>query len=557
MSGERGMSLGSFQETPLSERPWVKHYPAGVRLNLEYPDVTLQHYLDASAEQYPDSVAIIFHGLKMTYRELADQVNRLANALAELGIGKGDRVSLMMPNCPQAVIGYFAILKVGAMVVQTNPLYTERELDYQLNDSGSAAMIMLDALYPRLAAIRHKTPLRLVIVTSLGPRVDTDPEVLRLEELIAGHPPAPPRVAIDPAEDLAVLQYTGGTTGVSKGVMLTHRNLVANALQIREWFPGGRMAQERILTVLPLFHVYGMTATMNYAMVLAAALILVPKFDIDEVLKTINEHRPTMFPGAPTMYVAVNHHPRVAEYDVSSIGFCLSGSAPLPVEVQQEFERLTGGRLVEGYGLSEASPVTHCNPLDGNSRIGTIGLACPDTDAAVVDLESGERVLPPGEAGELVVRGPQVMKGYWHKPDETAHALRDGWLYTGDIARMDEDGYFSIIDRKKDMIIAGGFNVYPRDVEEVLYENPKIKEAVVAGVPDPYLGETVKAYLVLKEGQTATEEEIIEFCRQRMAKFKAPRLVEFRESLPKSIVGKILRRVLVEEEKQKQQRTAM
>ncbi|MGE5576615.1 MAG: long-chain-fatty-acid--CoA ligase [Syntrophothermus sp.] len=557
MSGDRGESLRSIQEVPLPERPWVKHYPAGVRLNLEYPDVTLQHYLDASAAQYPDSVAVIFRGIRMSYRELADQVNRLANALDKLGIVKGDRVSLMMPNCPQAVVSYFAVLKVGAIVVQTNPLYTERELDYQINDSGSTAMIMLDALYTRLAGIRHKTPLQQVIVTSLGARVETGPGVLRLEELIAGHPPAPPRVAIDPAEDLALLQYTGGTTGVSKGVMLTHRNLVANALQIKEWFFGAKMAQERIFTALPLFHVYGMTVAMNYAMTIAAALILVPKFDIDEVLRTINEHRPTMFPGAPTMYVAVNHHPRVAEYDISSIRFCLSGSAPLPVEVQQEFERLTGGRLVEGYGLSEASPVTHCNPLDGNSRIGTIGLSFPDTDAAIVDLETGEKVLPPGEVGELVVRGPQVMKGYWNKPDETAHALRNGWLYTGDIARMDPDGYFSIVDRKKDMIIAGGFNVYPRDVEEVLYENPKIKEAVVAGVPDPYLGETVKAYLVLKEGQTATEEEIIEFCRERMAKYKAPRLVEFRESLPKSIVGKILRRVLVEEERQKQQRSAV
>ncbi|MDK2889301.1 MAG: long-chain acyl-CoA synthetase [Thermoanaerobacter sp.] len=535
--------------------PWLSFYEEGVPSTLEYPDKTMPELLEQAAADWPDRTAIIFSGVEINYRTLAGMVHRFAAALADLGVKKGDRVALMSPNCPRYVIGYMAIQKIGAVVVQVNPMYTERELEHLLVDSGAEVIIAYDALYPRIKAIRGVTPLKHVILFSLGQsQYPAEPDVLQAEKMLAGAPSSPPEVKIDPLEDLAVLQYTGGTTGIPKGAMLTHRNVVANALQVVAWFTGCQYGQERMLSVLPFFHVYGMTVAMNFAVVIAATQIILPRFEINQVLECINTYRPTLFPGVPTMYVAFNNHPRVKDYDVRSIKYCISGSAPLPVEVAEKFEELTGGYLVEGYGLSETSPVTHCNPLRGKRKVGSIGLPLPDTLCKIVDVETGERELPPGEAGELCIKGPQVMKGYWNMPEETAGTLRDGWVYTGDIARMDEEGYFYIVDRKKDMIVAGGFNIYPREVEEVLFEHPKVQEAVVAGIPDPYRGETVKAFVVLKQGQTATEEELIQYCRGKLAAYKVPRQVEFRDSLPKTIVGKVLRRYLREEELARQKK---
>ncbi|MFQ6059381.1 MAG: long-chain fatty acid--CoA ligase [Anaerolineae bacterium] len=566
------------------DKPWLKHYEEGVPATIDYPDIPLHENLTRAAEKYPDNTATIFGGVvhqlggmlldaRMTYRQLNEQANRFAAALQQLGVKKGDRVAIYLPNCPQYPISYYGTLRAGAVVVPCNPLYVAREIEHQVNDAGAETMVVLSRFYPVVKSIRANTSLKRVIVTNIkeyfpgllkllftlavekkeGHAVDIrgDADTYWFQDLLASAPARPEPVEVK-AEDTAVLLYTGGTTGVPKGAQLSHRNLVANTLQTRHWMAESQEGKECILTSLPLFHSYGMTTCMNHAILLASAMLLIPNpRDLEHILKSINKHKPSMFPGVPTMYVAINNYPDIGKYDLRSIRACISGAASLPVEVQEKFQNLTGGKLVEGYGLTEASPVTHANPINGLCKIGTIGIPFPDTEAKIVDLESGEEDLPPGEIGELVVRGPQVMKSYWNMPTETRNALRDGWLYTGDIAKMDEDGYFTIVDRKKDMIIAGGFNVYPRDVEEVLYEYPKVKEAVVAGVPDPYRGETVKAYIVLKEGETATEEEIISFCRDNLAKYKVPTMVEFREELPKTMVGKILRRVLVEEEKKK------
>ncbi len=553
------------------ERPWLKFYEPGVPASIPYPDIPLHQNLADAARDYPQSPATIFFDAVLTYQQLDALADRFAAGLQQMGVKKGDRVAIYLPNCPQFIIAYYGTLRAGGIVVPCNPLYVARELEHQLNDSGSETIVALSKLYPVVKAIRDRTPLKRVIVTSIkeyfppilrfmftllkekkeGHAVDIskDPNTIWFQDFLRTAPAKPQPVPVTP-QDTACLLYTGGTTGVPKAAELSHRNLVANAIQCAVWC-SGRRGQEKFLAALPLFHSYGMTTCMNAGIYMASPVILLPQFKLKDVLEAINKHQPTIFPGVPTMYVAINNYPDIKEYNLRSIRACISGAAGLPVEVQQKFQELTGGRLVEGYGLSEASPVTHGNPVFGDCRIGTIGIPFPDTDAKIVDLETGTRELPPGEAGELIIKGPQVMKGYWNRPDETALVLREGWLYTGDIARRDADGYFQIVDRKKDMIIAGGFNIYPRDVEEVLYQHPKIKEAVVAGVPDEYLGEVVKAYVVLKEGETATEQEIIEFCRQNLAKYKVPRIVEFRKDLPKTMVGKILRRVLVEEERAK------
>ncbi len=553
----------------LQNRPWSKHYPTGVPVDLPIPEIPLYQFLDDAVREYPQRVATIFKGGQITYHRLDELTNRFAHALQDLGVEPGDRVALMLPNCPQMVIAFYGALRAGAIVVMTNPLYVERELEHQLNDSGSKVIVVLDLLKPRVEAVRGLTALRHVIYTSIKdflpfplnllyplkqklPQIETSETTHRWPELIGRTSPGFRPVKSDP-NGVALLQYTGGTTGVSKGAMLTHKNLIANTLQTAAWMgkQDARRDHTRILSALPFFHVYGLTVVMNLAVALAGTMLLMPKFEVGEALKLIEKYKPSLFPGAPTMYVAIINHPDVAKRDLSSIESCISGSAPLPLEVQNSFERITHGRLVEGYGLTEASPVTHSNPLGEGRKNGTIGLPFPNTDMKIVDLETGEKVLGPGEIGELCVRGPQVMLGYWQRPEETARALRDGWLYTGDIAQMDEDGYTSIVDRKKDMIIAGGFNIYPREVEEILFQHPAVQEAVAVGIPDAYRGETVKAYLVLKQGQQATQEEIIAFCRERMAKFKAPTAVEFRTDLPKTIVGKVLRRRLLEEEKER------
>lgn len=542
-----------------NEKLWLKSYPPNIKYHIDYPYKTLGQMLDETVAKMPDTIAMIFGGQTVTYRQFGDQVNRLAGALADIGVLRGERVGLMGPNCPQWEIAFFALLKLGAIVVQTNPMYIEREIAHQMNDSGATTIIVMEMMYPRVKNIIEETSLERVVVFNFMAPVQPAEGIYSYDELIK-HDPVYPQVAINPVEDLAVLQYTGGTTGVSKGVMLTHHNLIANTLQVIEWSINIEYGKERILTILPVFHVYGMTNCLNYAVAMAATQIILPRFDPDQVLETIRAYKPTLFPGAPTMYMALNSHPRIAEYreSLAAIKVYVSGSAPLPLEVAQKFANITHGEgnLVEGYGLSEASPITHCNPFDRPTRPGSIGLPIPDTDFAIMDLETGDREVTLGEIGEICIRGPQVMKGYWEKHLETAETLRNGWLHTGDIGRMDEDGFCFVIDRKKDIIIAGGFNIYPRDIEEVLYEHPKVKEVVVAGVPDLYRGETVKAYIVLKPDTEANEQEFIAFCKTRMAAFKVPRHIEFRAELPRTIVGKVLRRKLVEEEKAKLQTAA-
>lgn len=551
------------------ERPWYTYYEREVPTYMEFPEVPLYYFVERSAKRFPENVAVHFYGRDITYRKLWDYIGRFATALHRLGVKKGDRVSLMLPNSPQFLIGFYGALRLGAIVVQTNPLYVERELEFILKDSEAETIITLDSFHERISNVRDKTPLKRVIYTriqhffaphlkflySLKLKIEgkypKPRDGIFMEELIRTNPIAPPKVDINPKEDIALFQYTGGTTGTPKAAMLTHYNLVVNTIQTVTWYTGMREGKEVIMGALPFFHVYGMTVAMNFAMRVAGKLVLVPRFRVEEIVKLIEKHKVTLFPGAPTMYVAVINMKDVKKYDLSSIEACISGSAPLPLKVKEDFEKLTGAKLVEGYGLSEASPVTHCNPIYGLNKPGSIGIPFPSTDAKIVDLETGERELPPNEIGELVVRGPQVMKGYWKRLDETEDVLKDGWLYTGDIARMDKDGYFYIVDRKKDMIISGGYNVYPREVEEVLYQHPKVKEAAVIGLPDKYKGEAVKAIIVLKKGETATEEEIIEFCKKNLAKYKVPKIVEFRDSLPKTFVGKVLRRVLREEEREK------
>ncbi len=535
----------------MQDRWWLKSYEQGVPHTINYPLKSLSQLFDDCVEKYPGNIAIVFQGSSISYREMGSLVNRFAASLYELGIRKGNRVGLMSPNCTQWEIAYFAVLKIGAVVVQTNPMYMEREVEYQMNDAQAETIIVLDDLYQRVANVQSQTSIKRVVTISMKNDSEQYPGVYRFADLINSSVPNPPQVEINPQQDLAVLQYTGGTTGVSKGVMLTHFNLVANACMVKAWFTNFREGEERVLTALPLFHVYAMTDCMNFSIVTGATQVVLPRFDVDQVLQVINDYQITIFPGAPTMYVALNNHPRVREYNISSIKSCISGSAPLPFEVAQKFKELTGGTLVEGYGLSEASPVTHCNPMDGRAKVGSIGLTYPDTWTKIMDTDTGTKELAVGEVGEIVIKGPQVMLGYWNKPKETAVALRDGWLYTGDIGKMDEEGYVYIVDRKKDLIIAGGYNIYPREVEEVLYEHPAVLEAAVVGVPDPYRGETVKAYLVLRPGLQITEEEVIKYCREKLAAFKAPRIIEFRDGLPKTAVGKILRRQLLEEEKAK------
>jgi long-chain acyl-CoA synthetase len=554
-------------------KPWIASYPPEIAPSLEYPRVPLTYYLEQAAAEYPDNYALNFMGKRITYRELLTLSYQFAHALIKRGVKKGDRVAIMLPNSPQAVISYYGALFAGATVVMTNPLYTERELTHQLNDSGAETIVTLDQLYKRVMNVKPATPLKRLIITSVGdflpflkkllypivqrkqghnPQVEYSAEVESFLGVLKESATTPVKTEIDPEKDLALLQYTGGTTGVAKGVMLTHSNLIANAIQCRAVLYKLKKGQERILGALPLFHVYGMTTVMNKGISLAAEIILVPRFDVKQILDLIDKWKPTLFPGAPTMYIALINHPDLKKYDLSSIEACVSGSAPLPVEVQLRFEELTGGKLVEGYGLTEASPVTHSNPIWGHRISGSIGLPWPDTDCRILDPATGEE-LPQGEIGELAVKGPQVMQGYWNRPEETAAILRDGWLLTGDMAYMDEKGYFYIVDRKKDMIIAGGYNIYPREVEEVLFEHPAIQEAAVIGVPDPYRGETVKAFIVLKQGQQVQEDELDRHCRQRLAAYKVPRQYEFRTELPKTMVGKVLRRQLQEEDKQRRE----
>jgi long-chain acyl-CoA synthetase len=552
------------------EKIWLKHYPEEVPESADYPDVPMFYFLDEATSNFSEKTSMIFVGKKISYFELYDSVLRLTNALMDLGVKKGDRVSIFMPNCPQAVISYFAIQKAGGIVVETNPLYVERELEYQLQDAGVNTVITLDLkmLYPKVQAVRDKVPLKTVIVGSLSDylpfpknvlypvarRQDRAPVsknegALSFKELLSAYPREDPKIVVA-ADDCAVLLYTGGTTGVPKGVVLTHRNLVANCVQGFHWLYMAEYAGEVVLAALPLFHSFGHTCCLNFAVYAASTLVLIPDpRDTKDILENIQRYRCTMVPGVPAMYVNMINYPRLKGYDLSSVKYCFSGAAPMPVEVLEKFEVLTGGVILEGFGMTETSPVTHINPLTGKRKVGSIGLPISDTECRVVDLKTGEREVPVGEMGEMVVKGPQVMKGYWNDTEETGKVLHEGWMHTGDIARMDDEGYFYIVGRKKDMIISSGFNVYPREIEEVLFEHPQLKEASVIGIPDQKRGEAVKAFLVLRDGEQTTAEEIITFCKQNLAAYKVPSIVEIVETLPKSMVGKVLRRKLREDQK--------
>lgn len=549
-----------------SRRPWLNHYDYWVRPHMNYPRRPLHEILRVTAAEVPDKVATAFLGAQLTYGQIKEQAGRLATALVRLGIGQGDRVGIMLPNCPQYVVATFAILRLGAIVVNVNPLYTPREVLVVAQDSGMKAMLALDQLAPVTLAVRDETGIEHVIVTSAAeysaaalpcPQVEG---TLRLADLLADAPePDLPRVDINPDEDVAVLQYTGGTTGVPKGAMLTHYNIFANVIQTEAWaHRTPRRGEETYLLVIPYFHIYGFTVGMMAGTWQGAQQVLIPKYDVDALLSAIRDYSPTYFPAVPTIYISLLNHPKAIEYGVDKIRTFNSGSAPLPVEVIEQFERVTGGTLNEGYGLSEASPVTHSTAMLARRKPGSIGLPLPDTDIRIVDLETGTREVGVGEEGELCIAGPQVMKGYWNREDETEIALRRDetgrtWLYTGDVARMDEDGYSYIVQRKKDMIIVSGFNVYPSEVEGVLYTHPAVMEAGVIGIDDAYRGEAVKAFVVLKQGAAATPEELIEHCKGSLAEFKVPSQVELRESLPKTAVGKILHRVLREEEQAKKE----
>ena len=561
-----------------TERPWFANYDPGVPHTQVYPAIPLQQFLTDSAARHPQAVATIFgavvaHRLmesSLTYAELDRLADRFAAGLQSLGVRKGDRLALLLPNCPQFVIAFYGALRAGAVVVPCNPLYTAPELHRQLADSGTETLVALSRLHAVARAAREGTAVRNVIFTNIKEHF---PPLLRLlftlarerreghrttvaastgehqfRDLLSNGDAVRP-VDVRP-EDTAVLQYTGGTTGVPKGAILSHRALVANVLQTRAWNPTLVEGRERAVAVMPLFHVYGLTVLMGLSVATGSAMVLIPRFDLEHVLRAIQKHRPRSFAGAPRIYIAAANAPDLGRYDLRSVEVFASGSAPLPMEVQSRFEQLAGGgRVNDGYGLTEAAPVTHTTPRKGLRKLGSIGVPIPDVDAKIVDLETGARDLLVGEIGELVVRGPNLMDGYYKRPDETALALRSGWLYTGDIARMDDEGYFYIVDRKKELIIVSGYNVYPREVEEALFAHPAVLEAAAIGVPDPERGEVVKAFVVLRPGVSATADELRTHCALSLARFKIPAEIEFRSDLPKSMVGKVLRRAPADEER--------
>jgi len=544
------------------EKPWYKSYVKGVPHHLEYEKITMSQALTRSAAQFPDQTALIFLDVKISYKQLNDLVNRFANALIDLGVRPGDKVAMLMPNMPQIVAATYAAWRVGAVVVMNNPLYTDKELEYQFKNSESSLLITIDLLGPRMIALQPKTPLKKIVIAhirdhlkfpkkQLLPIVAKDkhrdippqPSVYEWMDLLKKYPSTAQNISVA-FESLASLQYTGGTTGVSKGVMLSHANLVKNVQQTLAFFPGFNKGEITLLGTLPFFHSFGLTTCMNTCIWMGWADVLIPRPEPQVLLEAVHKHKVNFFPAVPTMYVGVLNHPKAPQYNLTSIKGCFSGAAPLPVEVIKEFESKTGSQICEGYGLSETSPVATTNPFGGKTKVGSVGLPVPDTDIKIVDLAEGTKELPVGEAGEIIIKGPQVTSGYYKMPDETAIAIRDGWLYTGDIGKMDEEGYFFIVDRKKDMIIAGGYNIYPRDIDEVLFEHPKILEACAVGIPDPYRGETVKAFVVLKPGEKMTAEEVIKYCEEKLARYKVPKMVEFMSSLPKSGVGKVLRKEL-------------
>ncbi|MEM7034797.1 MAG: long-chain fatty acid--CoA ligase [Chloroflexota bacterium] len=567
------------------EKPWLSQYDSGVPEEIEFPDIPLDQILTDTVKKYPDRTALIFFNNKITYAQLDKLVNQFASALQKDGFKKGDRIAIYMPNCPQFTIAYFGALRAGGVVVPSNPLYVPREIEHQVNDSGATYAVVLSLLYPRLKQVRANLNLKKVIVTNIKEyfpgvlkllftfakenkpdqngevhrvNISNDADTVWLQDFLKTGTGSPNAVSVD-GDDTAVLMYTGGTTGVPKGAQLTHKNLIANTLQISAWNTDGVPGESIMMTALPLTHSYSMTVSQNNSILNGFAQVIIPNpRDLDDVLKNLSKHRVEYFPGVPTLYVAINNHPDVkaGKYDLTSIKTCMSGAAGLPSEVQKEFMRITGGQLLEGYGLSETSPVACANPVSTGGQIGYIGVPVSNTLLRLVDVETGTKVMDIGEEGEICLSGPQIMQGYWNMPDETAKVLRtdeDGitWLYTGDIGVMEENGFTKIVDRKKDMIIAGGFNIYPNEVEEVLYQHPAVMEAAVIGVPDERRGEVVKAFVVLKDDQTSDSEEMRAWCKQEMRAYMVPKSIEFRDDLPKTMVGKILRRELRDEELKK------
>lgn len=565
----------------MESRPWLSHYDKGVPQSIDYPKQSLNFFLEDAARKYPDRACTIFKGAVISYLKMNEITDQVAAALASLGVKKGDRVGIFMPNTPQFVMAYFGILKAGGVVVATNPMYTPSEIEHQVNDAGIEIMFVMSNFYNTIKAAQPKTRLKTLIVTNIK---ETLPPILSIlftlakekkggfriegglkagdlwmKDLIGKFSPSDrPKLEIGP-DDTALFQYSGGTTGISKAAVALHRNIVANWLQIKSWVTTYKEGEEIMLMAIPLFHVYGMVAGMGFSLVGGATMVMIPNArDIPDLLENINKYHPTMFPGVPTLFNAINNRPEVisGKYNLRSIKACFSGSAPLLRETKEKFETLTGGVVFEGFGLSEAPTATHINPLLGQNKTGSIGMPISDVESKIISLDDGVTEMATGEIGELIIRGPQVMKGYHNMPTETANTLRDmgdggaAWLFTGDIARMDEDGYFYIVDRKKELIKPGGYQVWPREVEEVIIAHPKVLDVGVAGIPDPYRGETVKAWIVVKPGETVTEEEIKTFCKEKLAAFKVPTHIEFRNELPKTTVGKILRRELVRQHKE-------
>ncbi len=548
-------------------KKWYKFYDKDVPQKIEIPEIPLYEFLLKSAKDYPYKTACVFYDKKYSYKFIRDSALKFSNFLKKLNFEKGDKLALILPNTPEFIISYYGTLMKGGICVQLNPLLSDREIEILLNDSEARGVCILDILIPKFWNAIRNSKCKFVIITEIKPYLPFLKKIglvilkikkgvkdkinklgkkiyefkdVKNEELLKE------LTEVNPREDIACLQYTGGTTGIPKGSMLTHYNLVANTLQASAWVSDLRKGEEVVMGVLPFFHVYGMSIALNLSIANALTLIIVPKFHIKEVLELLEKYKVTIFPGVPQMYQAINSYENVKKYNLKNIRVCISGAAPLPAVVKEKFEKITGAKLVEGYGLSEASPVTHCNPIYGLNKKGSIGVPFPSTEAKIVDIEKGEKEMPVGEPGELIIRGPQVMKGYWKRPEETKKVLRNGWLYTGDIAKMDEDGYFYILDRKKDLIIVSGFNVYPRNVEEVLLRHPAVKDVACVGIPSERTGEAVKVFIVLKEGEKLTKEEIVEFCKKNLAKYEVPQEVEFVEKIPKTIIGKVLRRVLRE-----------
>ena len=556
----------------MSEQIWLKAYPENIDWQAEIPVKPLYALLDDSVDRFPQNPFLDFLGKKYSYGEVGDMVRRAAAGFQKLGVGKGTKVGLFLPNCPQFVVCFFGILKAGGTVVNYSPLYAEDQLLHQIEDSQTDIMVTLnlEALYPKMKAMLEKTRVKTLIIGTmpevlpfpksllfpLVKRADVadvpdDSRHVAFAQLLNNDGTFEP-VTIDPASDVAVLQYTGGTTGVSKGAMLSHANLYANTVQGALWFEGLEMGRERMMGVLPFFHVFAMSVVMNLSVYIGAEIVMHPRFELEPVLKDLSKKRPTLFPGVPTMYTAINHHPDLASYDLTSIKFCLSGGAPLPVEVKQRFEELTGASLREGYGLTESSPIACANPIAGVSKEGSVGLPVPGTSIFITDREDPTKILPQGEDGEICIKGPQIMLGYWGRPEDTAKTIIEGRLRTGDVGYMDEQGYTFIIDRMKDLILVGGFNVYPRHVEEGVYQHPAVEECTVIGIDDDYRGQSVKAFIKLKEGHSLTSEELLAFLQDKLGKHEMPRHIEFRDELPKTMIGKLSKKELVAEEAEKQ-----